>query len=143
MAMVKSTDTPAVNNSRNETVDFNVVLSDSETIKFRADAPFIHITGEQVEAILKGNIQGMDTSFKATKAVVRKGSEYVNFSVYLGDNKVGFLNFYENDLTDASEEDHRVAWIEQLQEDLKNMIEVRKVMTVMDGDDFLAQLKVA
>jgi hypothetical protein len=77
------------------TVRFSIRLNKDDSVEFRPTATFAHINTEQVLKII-------------TKADVDVTSENnknkVNFKLTAKDKLVGFLNYFDNDLDDESDD---------------------------------------
>jgi len=74
---------------------FNIRLNDDESIEFRPTETFKHVTTKQVlKIIAKGDI-GVTAENNRNK---------VNFKLTGKDKLFGFVNYYDNDLDDESEQ---------------------------------------
>jgi len=75
---------------------FNIRLSDDESIEFRPTETFKHVTTEQVlKIIAKGDIA----------VTAENNRNKVNFKLTGKDKLFGFVNYYDNDLDDESEQE--------------------------------------
>jgi len=112
---------------------FNIRLSDDESIEFRPTETFKHVTTKQVlKIIVKGDIA----------VTAENNRNKVNFKLTGKDKLFGFLNYFDNELTDESDDDE----IETVCEEVETILRKVKIgdislpMTSKQADDLIAGL---
>ena len=77
----------------NPTTKFSIRLNEDETVEFRPTGTFAHVTTEQVlKIVTKADVD----------VTAENNKNKVNFKLTGKDKLFGFLNYFDNDLTDES-----------------------------------------
>jgi hypothetical protein len=108
-------------------------LNADESIEFRPSSTFAHITAKQVLKIVT----------KATVEVTAENNRNkVNFKLTGKEKLFGFLNYFDNDLDDDSEEDEVKAVCDEVTKTLKTVKigDISLPLTSKQADDLIAGL---
>jgi hypothetical protein len=130
MSIVK-TNSPTTKS--NSTTKFSIRLNADESVEFRPTGTFAHVTAEQVLKII-------------TKADVNVTAENnrnkVNFKLTGKDKLFGFLNYFDNDLTDDSAKTEINAVIKDVKSALSTIElgDITLPMTTGEADDLIDEL---
>ena len=77
----------------NPTTKFSIRLNEDESVEFRPTGTFAHVTTEQVlKIVTKADVD----------VTAENNKNKVNFKLTGKDKLFGFLNYFDNDLTDES-----------------------------------------
>jgi hypothetical protein len=77
----------------NPTTKFSIRLNEDETVEFRPTGTFAHVTTEQVlKIVTKADVD----------VTAENNKNKVNFKLTGKDKLFGFLNYFDNDLSDES-----------------------------------------
>ena len=130
MSIVK-TNSPTTKS--NSTTKFSIRLNADESVEFRPTATFAHVNAEQVLKII-------------TKADVNVTAENnrnkVNFKLTGKDKLFGFLNYFDNDLTDDSAKTEINAVVKDVKSALSTIElgDITLPMTTGEADDLIDEL---
>ena len=109
---------------------FTIRLNKDDSVEFRPTSTFAHINPEQVLKIVT----------KATVDVTAENnSNKVNFKLTGKDKLFGFLNYFENDLDDESEEAEVVEDVTKALSKVK-LGDITLPMTAGEADDLIDSL---
>jgi len=130
MALTKNT-----NKSRksNNTVTFNIVLSEDESVQFNPTKTFAHVNAEQVlKIITSGELDACEPNQKG----------YINYKLTGNKKTLGFINFYENGLDAESDDEEIQLTVDNLKNDLSSVVldNILLPMTAKEADDMIAGL---
>ena len=112
---------------------FTIRLNKDDSVEFRPTSTFAHINPEQVLKIVT----------KATVDVTAENnSNKVNFKLTGKDKLFGFLNYFENDLDDESEDDEVAEVVEDVTKALSKVKlgDITLPMTAGEADDLIDSL---
>jgi hypothetical protein len=126
-------ETKPSNGKSNSATKFSIRLNADESIEFRPTGTFAHISTDQVLKIIS----------KADVDVTAENNRNkVNFKLTGKDKLFGFLNYFDNELTDESDDDE----IETVCEEVETILRKVKIgdislpMTSKQADDLIAGL---
>ena len=131
MSIVQSTQPSR--KTKNSAVKFTIALSDSNTIEFRPTGTFAHISTEQVLKII---------SKASVDVTAENNRNKVNFKLTGKDKLFGFLNYFDNELTDESDDDEIEAVCQEVETALRKVkiADITLPMTAKQADDLIAGL---
>ena len=117
----------------NPTTTFSIRLNEDETVEFRPTSTFASVNTDRVlKIITKGNVD----------VTAENNNNKVNFKL-TGNNKLlGFINYFDNDLDDESEQAEVAVYVDDLQTQLRAVTieDISLPMTAGEADDFLDDL---
>jgi hypothetical protein len=117
----------------NSATKFSIRLNADESIEFRPTGTFAHISTEQVLKIVS----------KADVDVTAENNRNkVNFKLTGKDKLFGFLNYFDNELTDESDDDEIEAVCQEVETALRKVKigDITLPMTAKEADDLIAGL---
>jgi hypothetical protein len=124
---------PSNGKSSSIATKFSIRLSTDESIEFRPTGTFAHITAEQVLKIIS----------KADVDVTAENNRNkVNFKLTGKDKLFGFLNYFDNELTDESDDDEIEAICDEVETVLRKVKigDISLPLTSKQADDLIAGL---
>jgi len=130
MAIAKNT---KKSRQSNNTVTFNIALSDDESVQFNPTKTFAHVNTEQVlKIITAGELEACEPNQKG----------YINYKLTGNKKTLGFINFYDNGLDEDSEEDEIQVTVDNLSSDISNVTlnDITLPMTADEADNMLENL---
>ena len=117
----------------NPTTKFSIRLNEDETVEFRPTGTFAHVTTEQVlKIVTKADVD----------VTAENNKNKVNFKLTGKDKLFGFLNYFDNDLSDESPSTE----IKAVLKDVKSALSTVKIsditlpMTAGQADDLIDDL---
>jgi len=117
----------------NPTTKFSIRLTEDESVEFRPTGTFAHVTTEQVlKIVTKADVD----------VTAENNKNKVNFKLTGKDKLFGFLNYFDNDLSDNSESTE----IKAVLKDVKSALSTVKLgditlpMTAGQADDLIDDL---
>lgn len=130
MSIIETTPSKGKSNSATK---FSIRLNADESIEFRPTGTFAHISTEQVLKIIS----------KADVDVTAENNRNkVNFKLTGKDKLFGFLNYFDNELTDESDDDEIEAVCQEVETALRKVKigDITLPMTAKEADDLIAGL---
>jgi len=131
MSIVQSA-TPS-RKTKNTVTKFTIALGKTNTVEFRPTSTFASVNTDRVlKIITKGNVD----------VTAENNNNKVNFKL-TGNNKLlGFINYFDNDLDDESEQAEVAVYVDDLQTQLRAVTieDISLPMTAGEADDFLDDL---
>jgi len=116
----------------NATTKFSIRLNENESVEFRPTATFAHVSAKQVLKII--TLADIDVTAENNR-------NKVNFKL-TKDKLFGFLNYFENDLDDESEEDEIKVVLDDIKAQLSTvkLADISLPMTAGEADKLIKSL---
>ena len=116
----------------NTTTKFSIRLNENESVEFRPTATFAHVSAKQVLKII--TLADIDVTAENNR-------NKVNFKL-TKDKLFGFLNYFENDLDDESEEDEIKVVLDDIKAQLSTvkLADISLPMTTGEADKLIKSL---
>ena len=116
----------------NATTKFSIRLNENESVEFRPTATFAHVSAKQVLKII--TLADIDVTAENNR-------NKVNFKL-TKDKLFGFLNYFENDLDDESEEDEIKVVLDDIKAQLSTvkLADISLPMTAGEADNLIKSL---
>ena len=116
----------------NTTTKFSIRLNENESVEFRPTATFAHISAKQVLKII--TLADIDVTAENNR-------NKVNFKL-TKDKLFGFLNYFENDLDDESEDDEIKVVLDDIKAQLSTvkLADISLPMTAGEADKLIKSL---
>ena len=114
------------------TTKFSIRLNENESVEFRPTATFAHISAKQVLKII--TLADIDVTAENNR-------NKVNFKL-TKDKLFGFLNYFENDLDDESEDDEIKVVLDDIKAQLSTvkLADISLPMTAGEADKLIKSL---
>ena len=117
----------------NPTTKFSIRLNEDETVEFRPTGTFAHVTTEQVlKIVTKADVD----------VTAENNKNKVNFKLTGKDKLFGFLNYFDNDLSDESPSTEVKAVLKDVKSALSTVElgDITLPMTAGQADDLIDDL---
>ena len=117
----------------NPTTKFSIRLNEDETVEFRPTGTFAHVTTEQVlKIVTKADVD----------VTAENNKNKVNFKLTGKDKLFGFLNYFDNDLSDESVSTEVKAVLKDVKSALSTVElgDITLPMTAGQADDLIDDL---
>ena len=117
----------------NPTTKFSIRLNEDETVEFRPTGTFAHVTTEQVlKIVTKADVD----------VTAENNKNKVNFKLTGKDKLFGFLNYFDNDLSDESVSTEIKAVLKDVKSALSTVElgDITLPMTAGQADDLIDDL---
>ena len=117
----------------NPTTKFSIRLNEDETVEFRPTGTFAHVTTEQVlKIVTKADVD----------VTAENNKNKVNFKLTGKDKLFGFLNYFDNDLSDESPSTEIKAVLKDVKSALSTVElgDITLPMTAGQADDLIDDL---
>ena len=117
----------------NPTTKFSIRLNEDESVEFRPTGTFAHVTTEQVlKIVTKADVD----------VTAENNKNKVNFKLTGKDKLFGFLNYFDNDLTDESASTEVKAVLKDVKSALSTVElgDITLPMTAGQADDLIDDL---